>query len=51
MNAEECRELATLMQNPDKKNILKHLAQTWEQLADLRERLELELELPSTLLH
>ncbi len=49
-HAEECRALATLTHNPDKKNILQHLAQTWERLADLRERLELD-ELPSSLLH
>ena len=50
-HAEECRALARLMHNRDKKNILKHLAQTWERLADLRERLEPELDLPSSLLH
>ena len=49
--AEECRQLARLMHNPDKKDILKHLAQTWERLAEFRERLEPELELPSSLLH
>jgi hypothetical protein len=36
---------------PDKKDIFKHLAQTWERLAEFRERLEPELELPSSLLH
>jgi hypothetical protein len=50
MHAEECRELATLMHNPDKKNIFKHLAETWEKLAEFRERLELA-ELSSSLLH
>jgi hypothetical protein len=49
--AEECRELATLMQRAANKNILERLAQTWETLAELRERLEIELEVPSSLLH
>jgi hypothetical protein len=50
-HAEECRELATLMHNPDKNNIFKHLADTWERLAEFRERLELAFELPSKFLH
>ncbi len=50
-HAEECRQLATLLHDPDKKDILKHLAQTWERLAEFRERLKPELELPSSLLH
>jgi hypothetical protein len=43
-HAEECRQLAA-------QDILKNLAQTWERLAEFRERLEPELELPSSLLH
>ena len=49
--AEECRELATLMHRAANNNILERLAQTWETLAELRERLEIELEVPSSLLH
>jgi hypothetical protein len=40
----KCRELATLMHRAANKNILERLAQTWETLAELRERLEIELE-------
>jgi hypothetical protein len=46
--AEECRELATLLHRAANKNILERLAQTWETLAELRERLEIEPKVPTT---
>jgi hypothetical protein len=37
-NAQECRELAKLMLQPEESGSLERIAQIWERLANLRER-------------
>jgi hypothetical protein len=38
IHADKCRELANLVTTPTEKKILEEMAQSWEKLAELRQR-------------